>query len=177
MGDKQKPHGLNKVLDQLLVVTGTRTARIMLLIFIICGIFLTIYTEINRVFPIDVNEIHGLTVQNEQKRPNEGLWEQEFLTEDDLNIVVQSINDLKLTQKQNIGHYISTRTLDKTHYSIRIIYENSLRKNNVAWLYFMDDCKVLVDYGGYTQYQIVEPHYDDFLSILNEMAIKCEVNE
>jgi hypothetical protein len=41
----------------------------------------------------------------------------------------------------------------------------------------MEECKVLVEYGGYTQYQIVEPHYDDFLSILDEMATKYKINE
>lgn len=179
MGDVRKPSGLNKFIEHSLVVTGSKTARIILLLFIICGGFFTVYTEINRIFPVDMREIHGLTVQNEEKKPVTGPWTQTFLMKDDLEQVVTSINDLKLVQKQNLGHVISTLTLDETRYSIRIIYEaeNSLRRNPVAWLYFMDDCRVIVDYGGYTQYRIVEPHYDDFLSILDEMAIKCEVND
>lgn len=174
MGNTQKPSGLNKFLEQSLVVTGSKIARIILLIFVICGGLLTIYTEINRVFPIDVDEIHGLIVQTEWNKPAD----QRFLIGDDLNKVVQSINDLKLVQKQNLSH-ISLRELEEARYSIRIIYEteNSFRSNNVVVLHFMEECKVLVEYGGYTQYQIVEPHYDDFLSILDEMATKYKINE
>ncbi len=179
MGDVRKPSGLNKFIEQFLVVTGSKTVRIILLLFIICGGFFTIYTEINRIFPVDISEIHGLTVQNEEKKPLIGPWTQKFLMKDDLEQVVQSINDLKLVQRQHLGDVISTLTLDETRYSIRIIYEaeNSLRRHPVAWLYFLDDCRVIVDYGSYTQYRIAEPHYDDFLSILDEMAIKCEVND
>ena len=174
MGNTQKPSGLNKFLEQSLVVTGSKTARIILLIFVICGGLLTIYTEINRVFPIDVDEIHGLIVQTEWNKPAD----QRFLIGNDLNKVVQSINDLKLVQKQNLSH-ISLRELEEARYSIRIIYEteNSFRSNHVVLLHFMEECKVLVEYGGYTQYQIVEPHYDDFLSILDEMATKYKINE
>ena len=174
MGNTQKPSGLNKFLEQSLVVTGSKIARIILLIFVICGGLLTIYTEINRVFPIDVDEIHGLIVQTEWNKPAE----QRFLIGDDLNKVVESINDLKLVQKQNLSH-VSLRELEEARYSIRIIYEteNSFRSNNVVVLHFMEECKVLVEYGGYTQYQIVEPHYDDFLSILDEMATKYNINE
>ena len=174
MGNTQKPSGLNKFPEQSLVVTGSKIARIILLIFVICGGLLTIYTEINRVFPIDVDEIHGLIVQTEWNKPAD----QRFLIGDDLNKVVQSINDLKLVQKQNLSH-ISLRELEEARYSIRIIYEteNSFRSNNVVVLHFMEECKVLVEYGGYTQYQIVEPHYDDFLSILDEMATKYKINE
>lgn len=174
MGNTQKPSGLNKFLEQSLVVTGSKIARIILLIFVICGGLLTIYTEINRVFPIDVDEIHGLIVQTEWNKPAE----QRFLIGDDLNKVVESINDLKLVQKQNLSH-VSLRELEEARYSIRIIYEteNSFRSNNVVVLHFMEECKVLVEYGGYTQYQIVEPHYDDFLSILDEMATKYKINE
>ncbi len=179
MGNIQKPAGLNKAMDGLIVATGSRMMRILLLLAILCGGFLTIYTEINRVFPIETDEIHGMTIQNEQTKPVIGPWEQQFLEQDDLNIVVQSINELKLTHKQSLGHTISTLTLDETRYSIRIIYEaeNSLRSKPVAWLYFMDNCKLIVDYGGYTQYQIVEPHYKNFLNVLDEMAIKCEVEK
>ena len=174
MGNTQKPSGLNKFLEQSLVVTGSKIARIILLIFVICGGLLTIYTEINRVFPIDVDEIHGLIVQTEWNKPAD----QRFLIGNDLNKVVQSINDLKLVQKQNLSH-VSLRELEEARYSIRIIYEteNSFRSNNVVVLHFMEECKVLVEYGGYTQYQIVEPHYDDFLSILDEMATKYNINE
>lgn len=174
MGNTQKPSGLNKFLEQSLVVTGSKIARIILLIFVICGGLLTIYTEINRVFPIDVDEIHGLIVQTEWNKPAE----QRFLIGDDLNKVVESINDLKLVQKQNLSH-VSLRELEEARYSIRIIYEteNSFCSNNVVVLHFMEECKVLVEYGGYTQYQIVEPHYDDFLSILDEMATKYKINE
>ena len=174
MGNTQKPSGLNKFLEQSLVVTGSKIARIILLIFVICGGLLTIYTEINRVFPIDVDEIHGLIVQTEWNKPAD----QRFLIGNDLNKVVQSINDLKLVQKQNLSH-ISLRELEEARYSIRIIYEaeNSFRSNHVVLLHFMEESKVLVEYGGYTQYQIVEPHYDDFLSILDEMATKYKINE
>lgn len=174
MGNTQKPSGLNKFLEQSLVVTGSKIARIILLIFVICGGLLTIYTEINRVFPIDVDEIHGLIVQTEWNKPAE----QRFLIGDDLNKVVESINDLKLVQKQNLSH-VSLRELEEARYSIRIIYEteNSFRSNNVVVLHFMEECKVLVEYGGYTQYQIVEPHYDDFLSILDKIATKYKINE
>ena len=174
MGDTQKTSELNIFLKQSLVVTGSKIARIILLIFVICGGLLTIYTEINRVFPIDVDEIHGLIVQTEWNKPAE----QRFLIGDDLNKVVESINDLKLVQKQNLSH-VSLRELEEARYSIRIIYEteNSFRSNNVVVLHFMEECKVLVEYGGYTQYQIVEPHYDDFLSILDEMATKYKINE
>ena len=174
MGDTQKTSGLNKFLKQFLVVTGSKTARIILLIFVIFGGLLTVYTEINRVFPINVDEIHGLIVQTEWNKPDD----QRFLIGDDLNKVVQNINDLKLVQKQNLSH-ISLRELEEALYSIRIIYEteNSFRSNNVVVLHFMEECKVLVEYGGYTQYQIVEPHYDDFLSILDEMATKYKINE
>ena len=174
MGNTEKPSGLNKFLEQSLVVTGSKIARIILLIFVICGGLLTIYTEINRVFPIDVDEIHGLIVQTEWNKPAE----QRFLIGDDLNKVVESINDLKLVQKQNLSH-VSLRELEEARYSIRIIYEteNSFRSNNVVVLHFMEECKVLVEYGGYTQYQIVEPHYDDFLSILDKIATKYKINE
>ena len=174
MGNTQKPSGLNKFLEESLVVTGSKIARIILLMFVICGGLLTIYTEINRVFPIDVDEIHGLIVQTEWNKPAD----QRFLIGDDLNKVVQSINDLKLVQKQNLSH-ISLRELEEARYSIRIIYEteNSFRSNHVVLLHFMEACKVLVEHGGYTQYQIVEPHDDYFLSILDEMATKYKINE
>ena len=123
MGDVRKPSGLNKFIEQFLVVTGSKTVQIILLLFIICGGFFTIYTEINRIFPIDIREIHGLTVQNEEKKPVIGPWTQKFLMKDDLEQVVQRINDLKLVQRQHLGDVISTWTLDETRYSIRIIYD------------------------------------------------------
>ena len=134
--------------------------------------------EANRIFPLDYDKIEAIIVENEQTKPVLGPWEQRGMMGHERNKFVNNINQLKPVKKERIGHVIETKILNAAHYSVRIIYdpiENSLRKDHVAWLYFFDDGRILVDYDGYTMYEDSSKYYKEFLVFLEEMHVLCSV--